>query len=279
MQEKFSSTHLTSLKKRGTDKGRPVKENVNYPFFQRFFNLMRMNKRIAGVVFLAGVLALAGVGCGDKSSTAVQKSVAADSAARCGPTREVAAPDALTGELKSILNEACGEIKLTVSAEDNSAAVTDLVFSCKNKLTAEKLESAFSKRGYKVEIAGESLTAKKGENALNISWTGEANCQRLGVRITHGSAVKSKGNVTTAECAELMVYARNADVRTHNVLIAMPWSIKLFDRMAELEKKYGVTQDELSKACKAKANDLEFNKEVERQTQTLQNSGMSGTVE
>lgn len=234
---------------------------------------MRMNKRIAGVVFLAGVLALAGVGCGDKSPTAVQKSAAADSAARCGPTKEVAAPDALTGELKSILNEACGEVKLVASADANSAAFTDLVFVWQKKPVAEKLKSVFEKHGYKVEITDESLTAEKGENALNISWTGEDNCQRLGVRITHGTAVgKSKGGVTTAECAELMVYARNADVRTHHVLVAMPWSIKLFDRMAELEKKYGVTQDELSKACKAKVNDPEFNKEVERQTRESQNT-------
>ncbi|MDP1759969.1 MAG: hypothetical protein Q8L01_00660 [Candidatus Woesebacteria bacterium] len=238
-----------------------------------------MDKRIAGVVFLAGVLVLAGVGCGDKSSTAVQKSATADSADRCGPTKEVAAPDALTGELKSILNEACGEVKLIANVEDNSAAATDLVFVWRKKPTAEKLESAFKKRGYEMEIAGETLVATKGEVTLNISWTGETDCRKIGVRITNKPVVKSKGRVTTAECAEMMVYARNADVRTHNVFIAMPWSIKLFDRAAELEKKYGMTQDELSKACNAKVNDPEFNKEVERQTRELQNSGMNGTEE
>lgn len=241
-----------------------------------------MNKKIAGVVFLAGVLALVGVGCDAKSPTAVQKQTNTNPTDLCGPTKEVAAPDALTGELKSILNEACGEVKLIASVEDNSAAVTDLVFVWQKKPTAEKLESVFKKRGYKVEIAGEFLTAKKGEETLNISWTGDTDCRKLGVRITHdGPAVKAKGSVTTAECAEMMVYARNADLRKYNYnpLVAMPWSIKLFDRMAEIEKKYGITQDELSKICNAKVGDPEFDREVERQTKVLQNSGMSGTVE
>ena len=82
--------------------------------------------------------------------------------------------------------------------------------------------------------------------------------------------VEPDGKVTTEECAELFAFAPKIDLRYNDLAVSYPWTLKYYDRMAALEKKYSITQDELSAACKAKSVEPGFNEEVEKQAKKLQ---------
>lgn len=74
--------------------------------------------------------------------------------------------------------------------------------------------------------------------------------------------LESDGKVTIKECAELFAMAPKIDLRYNDLATSHPWTLKYYDKMAVLEKKYSITQDELSKACKTKASEPGFDEEV-----------------
>lgn len=82
--------------------------------------------------------------------------------------------------------------------------------------------------------------------------------------------IKPDGKVTIEECAELFAFAPKIDLRYNDLSTSYPWTLKYYDRMAALEKKYNITQGELSVACKAKSVEPGFNEEVEKQAKKLQ---------
>jgi len=149
-----------------------------------------MNKKIFGIAFLlAGVLILAGAGCGSQNvidaekQTGVNPPVAGqgipDSIATESPdkfynsTEEIAAPAGLASELKSIFAEACNGAKLTTFNRDFPAQGADmLVYVWKNKPTEEELISAFKKNGYTIEESGGGgmLLVEKENGALTVDW-------------------------------------------------------------------------------------------------------------
>lgn len=227
-----------------------------------------MNKKNIFIAFLlSGVLIVVCAGCGNKKLGDVQKQTDANTADICGSTKEISSSNSLTNELKSIFDEACGEAKLTEDIQQDSSEGT-LVFIWKNKPEADKLESVFKKHGYKIEISGESVIAAKDNTTLNISWIEGINCRKITVRTTNGQ-LKSGGTVTVGECAELFAMAPKIDLRYNDLSASYPWTLKYYDKMAALEKKYGITQDELSKICKAKSIEPGFAEEVEKQKQEL----------
>lgn len=149
-----------------------------------------MDKKIFSLVLLTGVLVLIGAGCGNKNINNGQPASdnaalpAADENANSTDiyrsAKEIATPNALASELKSILSEACGEVKFTAKYGGGGIPAT-LVYVWKNKPTAEKLESAFKKNGYSIEVPGEALIVKKGNEVLSISWVEEMDNQEIGV--------------------------------------------------------------------------------------------------
>lgn len=227
-----------------------------------------MNKKIFGAIFLVGVLVLMGASCENKSLTKGSKQTDTNAADVCGPTKEISSSNALANELKVILNEAGAEVKLITDLASDSPAEGTLVFVWKKKPTTKNLKNAFKKYGYKIEIVGESIVATKGNVNFSINLAEGENCQKISVRVTN-KTIKSSGTVTTEECAELFAFAPKIDLRYNDLSTSYPWTLKYYDRMAALEKKYGITQDELSKSCKAKANEPGFNEEVKKQGQKL----------
>ncbi|OGF20731.1 hypothetical protein A2316_02590 [Candidatus Falkowbacteria bacterium RIFOXYB2_FULL_38_15] len=149
-----------------------------------------MSKKFFSAIFvLVGVLMFAGAGCGSKSlvdgeqtnndpSVVNQDQGIPDTIATESPDKfynsveEIATPAGLPSELKSILNEACGEVKLTDIAGGFSDSGNNLLFyTWKNKPTAGKLISLFEENGYKVEtVLGETLLAKKGNLSVGVQW-------------------------------------------------------------------------------------------------------------
>lgn len=99
-----------------------------------------------------------------------------------GIAKEISAPGALTSEIKSILNDACGSVKLTAVYNDFAGPGNNMyVYVWKNKPTAEKLESAFVKKGYTVESSGEALILKKDKLMIAVSWAEEIERQEIGI--------------------------------------------------------------------------------------------------
>lgn len=151
-----------------------------------------MNKKIFSTIFiLAGVLVLTGAGCGNQNLTGVQQQANVnlpagnqeaadkiDSIATESPNKfynsveEIVAPTGLPSELKSLLSEACGEVKLTTLTYNLAGTNTDLlVYTWKNKPTEEKLMSLFKKDGYEVEMLVVGIfTATKDRSSLTVDW-------------------------------------------------------------------------------------------------------------
>ena len=84
---------------------------------------------------------------------------------------------------------------------------------------------------------------------------------------TNQPAVVSQ--VSIVECAELMAFAPKIDLRSNDLSTSYPWTLKFYARMAELEKKYSITQDELAKICETKKAEPGFAEEVKRQEEKL----------
>ena len=57
------------------------------------------------------------------------------------------------------------------------------------------------------------------------------------------------GGVSSADCATLLKFAQNADVRTHDMQDSWTGAMKLYEKIEELEAKYGITEAELKEAC------------------------------
>ncbi|MBI5732293.1 MAG: hypothetical protein HY982_02960 [Candidatus Magasanikbacteria bacterium] len=81
--------------------------------------------------------------------------------------------------------------------------------------------------------------------------------------------VTQEKTVTIEECAELFAFAPKIDLRYNSLPSSYPWTLKYYDRMAALEKKYSITQDELSQICKAKSKEKGFEEKVKEQAQKL----------
>lgn len=75
--------------------------------------------------------------------------------------------------------------------------------------------------------------------------------------------------VTIEECAELFAFAPKIDLRYNDLKSSYSWTLKYYDKMAALEKKYSITQDELSQICKAKSKEEGFEEKVKEQAQKL----------
>ena len=231
-----------------------------------------MNKKKISIAFvLVGILVFLGVGCTNKSLTNVQKQPVGDSTVLCDSAKEIKAPNDLAKELKSIFSEAGIEVKLTDNIQQDSSTGDTLVYVWKNKPDMEKLKSIFEKHGYKVEISGETLTAKKGDVILTIGLTEGLECQVINVRIIN-EQIKSSKKITDGECIEIMV-----DFRYSSYLLTVkndpPHSLlmskKAYDEMDMLAIKYGTTRDEIEKDCKARINEPGFMDKVEKREQEL----------
>lgn len=99
----------------------------------------------------------------------------------------------------------------------------------------------------------------------------------VGAGCGNTSVVPAAGNepmaaektVTIEECAELFAFAPKIDLRYNDLSVSYPWTLKYYDRMAALEKKYNITQDELSQICKTKSKEEGFEEKVKEQAQKL----------
>ena len=142
---------------------------------------------ISGFALIFGALLLVGAGCSNKSLTDDAGNQDAlndggpgvpagegeeDSADVYGSAEEIATPAGLPSELKSLLSEACGEVKLTTLTYNLAGMNTDLmVYTWKNKPTEEKLMSLFKKNGYEVETLVVGIfTATKDRSFLTVDW-------------------------------------------------------------------------------------------------------------
>ena len=164
-----------------------------------------MNKKIFGlVVILAGVLVFLGAGCANKSITKTPKEIntnqtannnpadanpaianllSADSSDFCNSVAGVEAPNALAKELKLIFNEAGNETKFLANIPKDSQTGDTFIYILKNKPTTEKLENAFKKYGYKIEISGSVMVVAKN----NLNFSNNFGCHLFYYRIYSGS--------------------------------------------------------------------------------------------
>jgi hypothetical protein len=95
----------------------------------------------------------------------------------------IAVPAGLPTELKAIFSEVCGSVKLTTDLQPNVMTGKMLVFVWKNKPTGEKIESAFIKAGYTVDLAGDLPFFKKGNVVIEVNWLDQIENQEIVVGI------------------------------------------------------------------------------------------------
>lgn len=150
-----------------------------------------MDRKIFGLILIIGAVVLIGAGCGGNKNSTNGGGQATENVALStenenvnstdiyGSAKEIAMPNALARELKSILGEACGEVKFTHQYALGGTSI--LVFVWKDKPTAEKLENAFKNGGYSIEVPGEALIVKKGNLVLAVSWVEEMDKQEIGI--------------------------------------------------------------------------------------------------
>lgn len=86
---------------------------------------------------------------------------------------------------------------------------------------------------------------------------------------TENEPLTQENTVTIEECAELFAFAPKIDLRYNDLPSSHPWTLKYYDRMAALEKKYSITQDELSLICKTASEKEGFKEKVREQAQKL----------
>ena len=232
-----------------------------------------MNKKIFGVIFvLAGILVFAGVGCADKSITkapketntnqtannnpidtnpAITNLMNADSSDLCNSAVEIEAPNALAKELKSIFNEAGGEMKFIANFPQDSQTGDTFIYLVKNKPTTAKLESAFKKHGYKIEMSGSVMVVAKKNLNFSISLTDKGECHEV-VVMTLDEPFKLGGAVTTGECKKMLEIARLADYFKNDAYTSHTNAIKLYNYWYMLAAKYGVAKEVIAKTCREK---------------------------
>lgn len=103
-----------------------------------------------------------------------------------GKAKEITSSEALAGELKSIFSEACGAVKFTQEFLPNNVTGHMLIYVWRDQPTEEKLESAFIKHGYSIELPGSPIFVTKGNLELAVSWEEELYKQEIGVAIVKG---------------------------------------------------------------------------------------------
>ncbi|MFZ2038353.1 MAG: hypothetical protein WAV11_00205 [Minisyncoccia bacterium] len=96
-------------------------------------------------------------------------------------TKDITSLSSVANEVKTILGEACGAVKLKQVLKDPMSKADIFVYVWKEEPTAENLESSFVKNGYTIEMSGESLIVKKGDLAIAVSWVEEMASQEIGV--------------------------------------------------------------------------------------------------
>ena len=222
-----------------------------------------MNKKIFGIAFiLTGVLVFTGVGCVNKSPADAQKQtkvnpttnanfLIANSTDVCNLATETEAPNAQAKELKSIFNEAGGEMKFIINIPQDSQTGDTFVYVLKNKPTTKKLESAFKKHGYKIVMSGDMMIVTKGLLNFSISLTDKGECQQV-VIMTSEEPFKLGGAVTTGECKKMLEKARLADYYKNDMYTSWSNAIKLYNYWYMLAAKYGVAKEVIAKTCREK---------------------------
>ena len=153
-----------------------------------------MNKKIfCATFFMAGAIVLLGVGCGSVPSVVTPNTNTEtgtlgggdeENGDIYGSAKDLVAPNALVSEVKSILSDACGQVKLTELLQDPTSKAEIWVYTWKNEPTEQKLINAFRKQGYVIDIPGEPLFVKKSDTTLVVSWAAEIGSQEIGVTPT-----------------------------------------------------------------------------------------------
>ncbi|MFA5061722.1 MAG: hypothetical protein WC526_01085 [Patescibacteria group bacterium] len=233
-----------------------------------------MNKKILGIAFVLGsILILTGAGCINKSPAQNSKqeniyppavnqqspnSTATeppddnkDSGDMCNSATEAEVPNGLAKELKSIYSEAGGEIIFSANIGQGDQVGDALMYVVKIKPTTAKLENAFKKHGYKIALSGNIMVVTKDKLALSINLVEGAECQAL-VMMRIDEPFNLGGTVTTGECQKMLELAQSADVRSHNIFVAMLNAQRLYNYWYMLAAKYGVTKEAITKTCKTK---------------------------
>lgn len=225
-----------------------------------------MNKKIfSTLTILVGVLALMGAGCSLKSPANKEVQIGMRNPTfDCSKAKEMATSNAQVKELKAIFKEAGCEVVLTEDTKLDSPTQGTLVFNWKNAPIPAELEAAFKKHGYKVEATDLFVTAQKGNTIVNVSLANDASCKTISVSIADKS-LKTSNKPTIDDCASLFAMGPKIDMRINTLAESYPWTIKYYDMMAILEKKYGITQDQLSVACKTWAATAGFDAAVNKQ--------------
>ncbi|MFA5413040.1 MAG: hypothetical protein WC348_00665 [Patescibacteria group bacterium] len=207
-----------------------------------------MITKISEIIFLVGLLVFVGAGCGNKNSADNEEPVESDSASLCDSAKEMKSPSDFAKELKEIFEEAGGKVKITDSTEQDSANGEMFTFVWENTPTAKDLEDAFKKHGYKIEVPGTAMVVSKNNIIFEFNLTEGSECAQVIVKKTEGPFNRAS-RVTISECAEMKALALHADVRNHDLGTAMIWAKKLFDRMAVIEAKYGISEKQLKTIC------------------------------
>ncbi|MFA5128454.1 MAG: hypothetical protein WC445_00650 [Patescibacteria group bacterium] len=227
-----------------------------------------MITKISEIIFLVGVLALVGAGCGNKNSADNREPAESGLTSLCDSAKEMEAPSDLAKELKKIFEEAGGKVKITDSVEQDLANGETFTFVWENTPTAKDLEDAFKKHGYKIEVPGTAMVVSKNDIVLEINLTEEVECSQIIVKKTEGPFDRAS-RVTINECAEMKALALHADIRNHDFATAMIWGKKLYDRMIVLAAKYGISVEKLETTCEAKVNEPGFDNAVDEWVRLL----------
>jgi len=232
-----------------------------------------MHKKLLGLtLILVGILIFMGAGCAGKqvapaptketntkqatdnptqAGPAVTDLMNADSSGLCASATETEAPDSQAKELKTIFNEAGGEMKFLADLPQDAQTGDTYIYVLKKIPTTAKLENAFKKHGYKIELSGSLMVVSKNNLYFSISLTDKGECQEV-VIMTSSEPFKLGGEVTLRECQNFLEMVRHADIRNNNMYVAWTSSIKLFNYWFMLAAKYGVTKEAIEATCKQK---------------------------
>lgn len=149
-----------------------------------------MNKKMFGVAALVGVLVLMGAGCGSQNPANNQNTADSNEGTQgsvntneYGSAQEIATPNAVADELKSIISEACGGVKFTRATQDPLSKADLLVYIGKDEPTEAKLTNVFTKNGYNLDAPGEALMFSKGGKNFVITWANEPGSHEIVVMI------------------------------------------------------------------------------------------------
>lgn len=231
-----------------------------------------MNKKFLGVaIFLVGVLIFMGAGCAKKSPSAgtqkqtdnnpakteqtngpaVANLMSAESSGICESATEIDPPNAQAKEIKTIFNEAGGQMKFIATLPKDSLTEETFIYVLENKPPAAKIEAAFKKHGYEIIVSDNAVLVSKNNVNLSISLADKDGCQEV-VAMKVNDSFKLGGEVTQEECNKFLEIGRLADLRYNNLEVSWINTIKLYNYWYMLAAKHGVTKEEVAKVCREK---------------------------